>query len=375
MPTKIALRKVEGPPPAQSPPNNGFSARKSIFASDAAGAGGNSSMYTPRRTDRQVLSMRTSIMRTPTSRPLSSTELNGRGYTSSALSKTDIRASPRLTGYVAQLLTAAVCLVSAIQFFRAEEDLEWPTLWDVEFTSENDKLLHQTSRGPVFRWKLTGCMIVGLVGTSLTLLIVLAHFDTYVLPETWFRLFRDGSKAEQVLLGIIVIFWALGLYVNTSVLSVGELQGNIYFTTWVAFLSSVLNFGVWRISAGKPSLAEEIIYHGRMTTYNWVWTLICVTITAGAVTDVYFNQDYVTIRLKGEVVVNSNVRWITVLSVAWGSVFLAALSIVLNTRTPKSIKINFRGGKRLVIEWRHFEGIFALAFVGYVRWNKEDSFV
>ena len=94
------------------------------------------------------------------------------------------------------------------------------------------------------------------VGTIFTILIIVAHFDTIAFPDFWKVVFQDGSRYEQYICITSVLYWAAAIHINTSTLSVGEVQANVFFTTWIAFLSSVLNFGVWRVAAGKRSIGK-----------------------------------------------------------------------------------------------------------------------
>ena len=79
--------------------------------------------------------------------------------------------------------------------------------------------------------------------------------------------------------------------------------GNVYFTTWIAFGSIALNYGVWRESAGLPSVAEQVSVLRRETTYNWIWIGIFSAIFAGAATDMYRNRDDIELRFQGEVLI------------------------------------------------------------------------
>ena len=188
-----------------------------------------------------------------------------------ALSSEDIRASPRLLGYCFQLLASLVMLISVSAFYGEDKGENSTEIWDM-FTSnrtrgESKELFYfNDETRVVFGWKLIGCFVVSGFGTIVTLGIILVHFDTIFFPSFWRRNFQDGSRHEQVLLLLLVIFWGLGLHVNTSSLSVGESQANVFFTTWISFFSAILNYGIWRISAGRRSIANMINEHHRETT-------------------------------------------------------------------------------------------------------------
>ena len=96
------------------------------------------------------------------------------------------------------------------------------------------------------------------VGTIFTIFIIVAHFDTIAFPDFWKVVFQDGSRYEQYICVTSVLYWAAAIHINTSTLSVGEVQANVFFTTWIAFFSSVLNCGVWRVAAGRRSIGKMI---------------------------------------------------------------------------------------------------------------------
>lgn len=81
-------------------------------------------------------------------------------------------------------------------------------------------------------------MTVAGLGVVLNLLTILVHFGT-LFPRLWTYVFRDGSLVERNWILFLVVFWIGGLHVCTSSLSVGELQANVYFTTWYVFTCAI----------------------------------------------------------------------------------------------------------------------------------------
>ena len=315
--------------------------------------------------------------------------------TASTVVGNDIRASTRLMGYLIQLLACAVMLISVIQFYRGQQNERFikilATLEEENATSNNsngsvdvligdestntiDKRIFSSVNGPVYYWKLMGCVAVGSIGVAVSLVVVLVHFDTVCLPRLWNTLFRDGSKFEFLLLWTNVLFWIVGLYVCTSSLSVGEVQANVYFTTWIAVVSAVINCGVWRESAGLPSLTEQVSFHHRETTYNWLWTFLFVSIVAGSVSDIYVNREDMTLRLKGKVLDLSQRDWILILSLMWGFAGVCILAILLNhcCHHELSIKLWRRlggsSGQSVILGWRQIEGLVILGIVVVFFW-------
>jgi hypothetical protein len=292
------------------------------------------------------------------------------------LSREDIRASPRLLGYIFQLLASTVMLISVLKFrFEDERTFETtPAVWSW-FKKEGANVrddLFITLAGPVFTWKLIGCFVVGSLGTIINLLIILTHFDTIFFPSLWLRVFRDGSRYEQFIVIAMVVFWAGGIHINTSSLSVGESQANVFFTTWISFFSAFINGGVWRVSAGRRSIAEFVNEHHRATTYNWLWTFIFASTCAGAMAGTYLNREYVSIFFEGQSIELSRGQWILALTVVWGLAVSCILAIVLNHVLKKSCEVRVCNNRLVLIGWRQAEGLLAIGLGG--EWMQRRSY-
>lgn len=286
------------------------------------------------------------------------------------LSREDIRASPRLLGYLFQLLASTVMFISVLKFyFQDERNSETtPAVWSLfekerEGASLRDDLFI-TLAGPVFTWKLIGCFVVAGLGTAINLFIILVHFDTVCFPSLWLRIFQDGSRYEQCIVSVMVLFWAGGIHINTSSLSVGESNPNIFFTTWVSFLAAFINMGVWRVSAGRISIAEYVNHHHRATTYNWMWTFIFACTSAGAMTGTYLNKDYVSLYFEGQSIELTKHQWIMALTVLWGLAVVCCTAILLNHFLKKSCEVRVCKSGIVLIGWRQAEGLIALSLAG-----------
>jgi hypothetical protein len=317
--------------------------------------------HSTRVSSRRIVRFRSSIFR-------ESAEEEEEQERKRGLSTTDIRASPRLVGYFYQLLASTVLLITVVKFYR--NSAEDATVFSIDsgLMHVSDRNIFESINGPVYYYKLVGCAVIGSVGAGVCSFIVLAHFDTVCFPRLWVTFFRDGSKWEQNLLRLMLLFWAAGLHVCTSSLSVGEVQGNVYFTTWIAFASACLNYGVWRVSAGLSSLAEKVNLHHRETTYNWLWTLSCLFIFAGAATDNYFNREEVTVRQKGQDVDLSDREWRIILAICWSFVAVSLLALFMNHVSTKSLDFMLCGKFRVMVGWRHIEGLVILLMVGVFFW-------
>jgi hypothetical protein len=205
------------------------------------------------------------------------------------------------------LKASTVMLVSVVQFYTGEDDTYNKAAAYNETKYTQDEFF-ETINGPVYFYKLWSCIAVATAGVLMFFAVLLMHFDTICFPRIWFQVFRDGSLAERNILISMVIFWSVSLHINTSSLSVGTAQANVYFTTWIVFVCTVLNLGVWRQSADLPQVAVKVLTHQRETTYNWCWTLLFVLITAGAATDMYFHRDDLEFQQEGEELTPDNGR-------------------------------------------------------------------
>ena len=262
-------------------------------------------------------------------------------------------------------------LVSVVQFYH-QEDEAWAKSQDAlrnySVGKFPDDTFFHTINGPIYLWKLWSCIGVASAGSLTFLGILMMHFDTICFPRTWFQIFRDGSLAERNLLLVLIVFCAGGLHVNTSSFSVGEAQANVFFTSWIVFVCTALNLGVWRESAGLPRLAAKVLSHHRETTYNWCWTLIFSLITAGAATDMFFHREEVTFRLKGDELVLDFGSWMRILGLVWAVVFCCIVAIFFNHFWTKTWKLKLSSECRFVLNWRFLEGLLILTLMGIKFW-------
>jgi len=212
------------------------------------------------------------------------------------------------------------------------------------------------------------------------------HFDTVCLPTVWIAVFRDKSIVERNWILFLVLTWAVNIHVSTSVLSVGEYQANVFFTTWIGFGAMSLTYGVWRESAGLVSLTEKAIHrHNRETSYNWMCTGLFSAIFAGSATDIFLNRDMVQLRFRGEKLDLDTRVWTMVVVVLWTEVLTCALVVALNEFFVNSVKFpcNIRrttGMYRFVFGWRQLEGLFilvssAIKFWAILRYTGVDGVI
>lgn len=252
-----------------------------------------------------------------------------------------------------------VMLISVVQFYKSD------TLVDedddgVRRLNEFVEVFGTT----VYKYKLQGAFAVAACGILIYLVIILAHFDTVFFPEFWKNLFQDGSKGERNLLLALIAFWAGGLFLCTSSLSVGSAQPNVYFTTWIAFVSSIVNFGVWRISCGKTSW-YDLLHNKRETSFNWVWMVIFALITSLGASDLYANRDHLANQFEGRNVVDDQ-RLGMIL--AWVSVVICFAALAGNHYLTKEFSVTCCQKFEITFDWRQGEVILILGIFGLYAW-------
>ena len=281
------------------------------------------------------------------------------------ISSTDIRGSPRMLAYFLSGIASMVVLISVVEFYRTGDN-------SVEFNrrleQQNDGETVVVSYGTtVLRFKLIGSIVMSSAGVFINAIILFLHFETICAPKLWSKVFCDGSLIERNLIIGLILFWLGGLYFCTSAFSVGEVQPNVYFATWIAFFAAVLNLGVWRSGADKPTLQEMVQQRSsRETTRNWIGTLFFSTITALSVSDLYTNRQNLTFIVQGEEQQPPQQLWIQVLCVVYACLATCILVLVCNHYLTEPLPLC---GSRFSFDWRHVEGILVLALISIWAWN------
>lgn len=191
------------------------------------------------------------------------------------------------------------------------------------------------------------------------------HFDNLVCPQVWRRVFCDGSRYERTLLMAFIAFWIFGLYVCTSSFSVGEVQANVYFTTWLSFLSILATYREWRVSAGKKTL-EDLLVNERETMRNWIGTFFCTFIAALSVSDLYAFRNNLKFVIDGEEFKYSHPQWIQALSMVWSCVGVCIAMICMIHYWRKPV---FPCGSKCRFDGRFIECVVLLAMIGVWFWG------
>ncbi|KAL7467046.1 hypothetical protein ACHAXS_009829 [Conticribra weissflogii] len=230
----------------------------------------------------------------------------------------DISTSPRLLGYVFSCISSVVSMISSTIFYRRGITEVSPSGLDdygdsigAQFTAEElakveDRLEDMTEtyhlffgRGGIIvqRWKLFGSIAISGLLTFITLLVVIAHFDSICCPKKFRIFFRDGSKGERSLIFALIMLSVVALHTSTSKFSVGEAQANVYFSTWTNFASCVANYEVWRKGSGRNHTFQNIIFDTdiQMKRY-WLMISITSTITFLSTLDYFVNNNFIEDR-------------------------------------------------------------------------------
>jgi hypothetical protein len=227
----------------------------------------------------------------------------------------------------------------------------------------------------IFKYKLIGAYSVSAAGILIYLAIILAHFETIFFPEFWKSLFQDGSTGERNLLLGLIVFWAVGLFLCTSFLSVGSAQANVYFTTWIAFISSVINFGVWRISCGKVSYEDLLHNQKRATSFNWFWTVICALVSSLGASDLYANREHLADKFEGGKFDVSDLKMGMIM--AWVSVGICLVALLGNHYLTKEFSVTCCQKFETTFDWRQGEVCLIcmmLALYGFIIFNQIPEF-
>lgn len=263
---------------------------------------------------------------------------------------------------------------------------------------ESKYVLIGTSTEFVFRYKLLGAFFLSAIGCFLNLVTVLVHFDTICFPRVWNRIFCDGSLWEGVWISLLVLFWAVNLHICTSSFSVGQVQANVFFTAWLAFIAVVSCLESWRelalasavrskssgaASRSRPSplaVPQRLLLsqwafrlldrpHRRETTTNWIWTGVCSTVLAGAVSDLYYNRSAIEFLYQGSKLIIDDESWTIILSAVWAEVALCFMSVGLNEWLYKPYRLPCRCRRKnqvyqCVYGWRQIEGLLMTLTLG-----------
>lgn len=211
----------------------------------------------------------------------------------------DISASQRLFGYFFCCIASVVSLISSSIFYAqvtgvvADFDtIGSHAMFNITLSTKQQQIGHELSaaldnekfvyfygsHGSIVQdWKAYGSIAVSGLLALITMLVLIAHFDSYFFPNTFRRFFADGSKSERNLLIVLILIAMCALEINTSRFSVGQAQPNVFFSTWMVFVGSVCNHEVWRRNAGRHFTFQNILFDSRKPTMRFWFLLAIIT--------------------------------------------------------------------------------------------------
>lgn len=280
------------------------------------------------------------------------------------ISRSDISASPRLVGYILMLLCSIVITVTTVEFYteyKKDEDFEVCVPATICY-EESD--FFRTINNLVLKWKLYAAIGIGSAGTGTNAVICLAHVDGILCPNLWRNTFRDGSKAEMIILVFLILLWIGGLYICTSIFSVGEVLPNVYFSTWFAFAAVMMNFSAWRAGADRRTIRELFNASPCETSYNWWIMLTFSAILALYLLDSYFERGRASVDDINYFKYAPDSTWVRSLSISWSCTGTCIFSLLFcYFDTGSHYLVDMRCCK-VRVGWRLFECIAILALIG-----------
>jgi len=227
---------------------------------------------------------------------------DARSVADSSLLLNDISTSPRLYGYCVCAISSIVSMISST-IFCTNGTVEPPTIEMIETASDynltltpqlrditsawvnslNDQRMlyfYGVNGNIVQRWKAYGAIAISALMALVSLLVVIAHFDSYFFPKAFRHFFANGSESERNLLIVLICIAICALEINTSRFSVGEAQANVFFSTWTNFIACIFNYELWRTNAGRHLTFQNILFDSNFPTKRfWMLLAIFATIT------------------------------------------------------------------------------------------------
>ena len=227
---------------------------------------------------------------------------DARSVADSSLLLNDISTSPRLYGYCVCAISSIVSMISST-IFCTNGTVEPPTIEMIETASDynltltpqlrditsawvdalNDQWImyfYGVNGNIVQRWKAYGAIAISALMALVSLLVVIAHFDSYFFPKAFRHFFANGSESERNLLIVLICIAICALEINTSRFSVGEAQANVFFSTWTNFIACIFNYELWRTNAGRHLTFQNILFDSNFPTKRfWMLLAIFATIT------------------------------------------------------------------------------------------------
>ena len=195
----------------------------------------------------------------------------------------------------------------------------------------------------VHLWKLYGSIAVSSLLVLITLLVLIAHFDSWFFPDTFRRIFADGSKVERNLLLMIILITIVALEISTSRFSVGQAQANVFFSTWTTFIAATINYEIWRTSAGRHLTFQKVLFDSDSNSNfrnKRFWLLLSIFQSISLLSYLehtahnhFFDEVQQTVDCR---LVSPNNQW---LWIAVAGCFLAWVNFFVKTRCKISLRL------------------------------------
>ena len=286
--------------------------------------------------------------------PEGSSRKDVRSATAAALLLHDITASPRLYGYCVCSISSIVSMISSSIFYTNgavqlptmdtinttatdygitldTEQQELTSIWVGALNEQRMKYFYGMQGNVVQYWKARGAIAISGLMALITLLVVIAHFDSYFFPKKFRTFFADGSMKERNLLLVLICIAICALQINTSRYSVGEAQANVFFSTWTSFLACVFNYELWRTNAGRHLTFQNVLFDSNFPTKRfWMLLAIFSTITLLAFFEHTIHNNFMGLtgddqKLMNCTVISAGNRWmwmnVTACLLTWGFLF------------------------------------------------------
>lgn len=141
----------------------------------------------------------------------------------------DISVSSRISGYMLTFISYLVLLVS--------------TMYNDDSDIDSDRTTNS-------KWKHDLTLYGSVTFLALTLFIILFHFDTWMCPKLWRRIFRPGSPWECLILSVATALSLAIVFASTTSDGLGivaALNYNVYAASWLGLLLNIYTFNLWLV--------------------------------------------------------------------------------------------------------------------------------
>lgn len=126
--------------------------------------------------------------------------------------------------------------------------------------SDNPSFFGEFSAIPATHRQRSYAMAVALVSIIVSSITCIAHLDSFTpMKKYWRQAFRPKSRFEAYLLGALIVWWVVALWINTGIRGIagnGKGQYNLYFSTWASLVVCLWTMERWLVSCDFPALDQ-----------------------------------------------------------------------------------------------------------------------